>query len=85
MDQPTDSLATPNDSAEDRTKGPPAHPYVPLSYAELKPPADARRDWLGQGYLRPGAVPVWTSARNRRRENRGRGARAANGFWRPLP
>jgi hypothetical protein len=72
------------DSAEDRTKGPSAHPYVPpLPYAERKPAADAPRDWLGQGYLRPGAVTLWTSARNRRHENRGPGAREANGFWRP--
>jgi hypothetical protein len=48
--------------AEDaRTNVPPADPYLPLSYADLKPPAEARRDWLWQGYLLPGAVTLLTS------------------------
>src|SRR5260370_19584403 len=40
---------------------PPANPYVPLSYPELKPASDATRDWLWQGYLLPGAVTLLTS------------------------
>jgi hypothetical protein len=39
----------------------PADPYVPLSYAQLEPAAQARRDWLWQGYLLPGAVTLLTS------------------------
>jgi hypothetical protein len=53
MDLHADSPATPN--------GPPANPYVPLSYADLRPPAGAEPDWLWQGYLLPGAVTLLTS------------------------
>jgi hypothetical protein len=34
---------------------------VPLSYGELKSPAEAGRDWLWQGHLLPGAVTLLTS------------------------
>ena len=61
MDQHTESLAPPNGSADARTNAPPADSYVPLSYAELKPAAQAQRDWLWQGYLLPGAVTLLTS------------------------
>jgi hypothetical protein len=61
MDQHDDSPATPNGAAEARTPGPPARPYVPLSYADLRAAAEARRDWLWQGYLLPGAVTLLTS------------------------
>jgi hypothetical protein len=39
----------------------PAGPYVPLSYADLRPAAEDPRDWLWQGYLLPGAVTLLTS------------------------
>lgn len=61
MDQHTDSRATPNASLDARMDGPPADPYMPLSYAELQPAADAQRDWLWRGYLLPGAVTLLTS------------------------
>lgn len=61
MDQQTDSLPTPNGTADDRTNVPPASPYVPLSYAELKQPGEARCNWLWQGYLLPGAMTLLTS------------------------
>jgi hypothetical protein len=60
MDQYTGSSTTPSSSADAPTDVPPAGPYVPLSYAELKP-AEDRRDWLWQGYLLPGAVTLLTS------------------------
>jgi hypothetical protein len=60
MDQHTDSLATPNASSEARTITP-ANPYVPLSYADLKPATEAQSEWLWQGYLLPGAVTLLTS------------------------
>src|SRR5438067_1563035 len=60
MDQHFDSPATPNGPADARTNVPPDNPFVPLSYADLKP-AEARRDWLWQGYLLPGAVTLLTS------------------------
>jgi hypothetical protein len=40
---------------------PPAGPYTPLSYADLRPPEGAQRDWLWHGYLLPGAVTLLTS------------------------
>jgi hypothetical protein len=61
MDQHTDSLPTPDGSADAQTNLPPTDPYVPLSYADLKPSAEAQRDWLWQGYLLPGAVTLLTS------------------------
>src|SRR5262245_48030408 len=61
MDQHADSPAPPDGSPDHRTDAPPAHPYVPLSYAELEPLAEARHDWLWQGYLLPGAVTLLTS------------------------
>jgi hypothetical protein len=61
MEQHTDSPLTPSGCADGWTKVPPAEPYVPLSYAELKPAAQAQRDWLWQGYLLPGAVTLLTS------------------------
>jgi len=61
MDQSTNSLAPPNDSPDGPTNSPAASLYVPLSYADLKSSADARRDWLWQGYLLPGAVTLLTS------------------------
>jgi hypothetical protein len=39
----------------------PANPFVPPSYADLKPTAETQRDWLWQGYLLPGAVTLLTS------------------------
>src|SRR6516165_7877299 len=66
MDQHTTSLPTADGSADARTNLPPvilprANPYVPLSYADLKPQPETRRDWLWQGYLLPGAVTLLTS------------------------
>jgi hypothetical protein len=61
MDQHTRSLAISNDAADARTNPSSANPYVPLSYADLQPAAQAPRDWLWQGYLRPGAVTLLTS------------------------
>ena len=61
MDTLTDPIAISNPGADERTKLPLADPYVPLSYADLKPAADAPRAWLWQGYLLPGAVTMLTS------------------------
>ena len=61
MDQPIDSIATPISSADAGTILLPSDVYLPLSYADLKPAADAQRDWLWQGYLLPGAVTLLTS------------------------
>jgi hypothetical protein len=57
MDQPSYPLPTPDGTSA----VPPPGPYVPLSYAELQPAAEAPRDWLWQGYLLPGAVTLLTS------------------------
>src|SRR5262249_26159798 len=66
MDQPSYPLPTSDGSASaPRDLPPPALPpansYVPLSYAELKPAAEAPREWLWQGFLLPGAVTLLTS------------------------
>ncbi len=61
MDQHVNSLGTPNGSSATPTHAPPVNPYVPLSYADLQPAAQAQRDWLWQGYLLPGAVTLLTS------------------------
>src|SRR5262249_24380510 len=61
MDPHAPTYATANGSSEEQPSSPPVRPYVPLSYAELKPPAEGRRDWLWQGYLLPGAVTLLTS------------------------
>jgi hypothetical protein len=53
MDQPNDALPPPAE--------PPDGPYLPLSYADLNPGAQAPPDWLWQGYLLPGAVTLLTS------------------------
>jgi hypothetical protein len=63
MEHPRESPTIPARTT-DATEGLPSlppEPYVPLSYADLKPAADARRDWLWQGYLLPGAVTLLTS------------------------
>src|SRR5262249_41455896 len=61
MDQHPDSPPTSNGPAEAPTSALPTDAYVPLSYAELRPAAQAPRDWLWQGYLLPGAVTLLTS------------------------
>jgi hypothetical protein len=61
MDQHAHSLPTPNVFADALTKPPPTNPFVPLSYAELKPTPEAQLDWLWQGYLLPSAVTLLTS------------------------
>jgi hypothetical protein len=35
--------------------------FPPLSFAQLQPSANTLRDWLWQGYLRPGAITLLTS------------------------
>src|SRR5262245_42867627 len=40
---------------------PPANPFVPLAYGDLRSATGDRHDWLWQGYLRPGAVTLLTS------------------------
>jgi hypothetical protein len=44
MDQLPNSPANQEGAVDDRTNGPPADPYVALSYADLKSAADAQRD-----------------------------------------
>src|SRR5262245_14075464 len=61
MHQHVDPLAGPNGAPDGRTPAPQPGPYVLLSYPELKSPGEARRDWLWQGYLLPGAVTLLTS------------------------
>ncbi len=56
-----ESPAVPNGPAAGPTEGPPADPYVPLSYADLRPREGAEADWLWHGYLLPGAVTLLTS------------------------
>ena len=60
MDPHTVFPATPNTPAGGEALSP-ANPYVPLSYAELRPAGEACRDWLWQGYLLPGAMTLLTS------------------------
>jgi hypothetical protein len=61
MSPHADSPAPPIDPAGAPTDVPLADPYVPLSYADLRPAEGAERDWLWHGYLTPGAVTLLTS------------------------
>jgi hypothetical protein len=60
MNPIADSPAALNPPADALPTVRPPRTYVSLSYAELQP-AEARRDWLWQGYLLPGAVTLLTS------------------------